>query len=97
MYAFGSVIDVWMKAASGLPACCASAGSLSRSGPTSPVAAAAVSVWHAPQPLFLKTAAPAVAGFPDVTAFDCPLSHLSNAAGSITIADERIVPWPSPH
>ncbi len=97
MYAFGSVIDVRMKESSGCFACCASAVSLSRSGPTFPLAPAAVSVWQAPQPLFLKIAAPAVPGFGDVSAFDWLVTHLLNAAGSITTAVERIVAWPRPH
>ncbi len=69
---------------------------MSRSGPIFPVAFAAVSVWQAAQPLFLNTAAPAVAALGDVTAFDCPFSHLSNAAGSITVTVDRIVEWPRP-
>ena len=55
MYLFGSTIDSRMNCSSGTPAVCASCGSLSRSGPTFPVAPAAFSVWHPPQPLLSKT------------------------------------------
>jgi hypothetical protein len=96
MYAFGSVIDWLMKASSGLPAACAYCASLSRSGPTLPVAPAAVSVWHEPHGLFLKIAAPDTDGLPDPVAFTWLCSHLANAACVITIACVRITAWPRP-
>src|SRR5204862_1331816 len=97
MYAFGSTIDWRTKSSSGRPACWAYCDSLSRSGPTFADARAAVSVWQAPQPLFLNTAAPETDAFGDETAFDCPWSHVLNAAGRITIARARMSACPSPH
>ncbi len=54
VYAFGSVIDVLMNCSSGCFAWAAHCGSLSRSGPTFPVAPAAVSVWQEPHGLVLE-------------------------------------------
>src|SRR5664279_658600 len=85
-----------MKSASGLPAVFAYVGSLPRSGPVVAVAPAAANVWQAPHWLFLKTAAPATPALGDVTAVDWLWSHLSNAAGLITIACVRITEWPRP-
>src|SRR3954463_2145717 len=59
MYAFGSTIDSWTKASSGWLAFFAYETRLSRSGPTLPVALAALSVWQLEQPLELKTERPA--------------------------------------
>src|SRR6266403_4274889 len=96
MYAFGSTTDWRTKSGNGFPAVCAYVGSLSRSGPTVADEPAAVSVWQAPQPLFLKTAPPATVAFGEVTACACAFAHLSNAAGVITIASVRMTAWPSP-
>ena len=119
MYAFGSTIDSWTNASSGCFAVFAYETSLSRSGPTFPVAFAALSVWHAEQPLFLKTRERrACAGeigvvlevgrrrrgrgrrgstpVPSPALFSCFLSHLSNAAGVITIAWLRMSACPRP-
>src|SRR5215472_387652 len=62
MYAFGSTIDWWTNASSGWCACRAYETSLSRSGPTVPVALAALSVWQLEQLFWLKTARPAAEG-----------------------------------
>src|SRR3954451_6516077 len=59
MYAFGSTIDTWTNAPSGWFAFFAYETRLSRSGPTLPVALAALSVWQLEQPLELKTERPA--------------------------------------
>src|SRR5262249_8005223 len=90
------VIDSRMKLSSGWCACCAHCGSLSRSGPTFAVAPAAVSVWHDPHGLFLKTAAPDTEAFGEPVAFDWLFTHFTNAACDITIAFVRIVAWPRP-
>src|SRR5207248_1392359 len=84
MYALGSVIEARTNASSGCLARAASAGSLSRSGPTLPAAFAAVSVWHAAQPLLAKTAAPAVPLLGDEMAAASVVSHFVNAAGVTT-------------
>ena len=77
MYAFGSTIDSRMNVLERLVRPAARpAGSLSRSGPTFPVAPAAVSVWHAPHALFLKTAAPATPASGDARACDWPVQPL---------------------
>src|SRR4029078_1469212 len=57
-----------MKSSIGFPAVRAYCGSLSRSGPTLPLVPAAVSVWHEPHGLFLKTAAPQTAGLGEAVA-----------------------------
>src|SRR2546429_8866825 len=62
MYAFGSTMDWWTNASSGWFAFFAYATRLSRSGPTLPVALAALSVWQLEQPLALKTERPAADG-----------------------------------
>src|SRR2546430_9585168 len=100
MYAFGSTIDWWTNASSGWFAFFAYATRLSRSGPTLPVALAALSVWQLEQPLALKTERPAADGDVVVVVevvvdeggaavFPCFLSQESNAAGSITTASLR--------
>src|SRR5689334_7963347 len=76
-----------------MPASFAVGAIVSRSGPTLPVAPAAASVWHAPQPDDLKTAA-AFTG-PPAPALSCFI-HASNAAAGITCADERMIAWPRP-
>src|SRR5689334_11815611 len=86
-----------MNDSSGCFACCAHCGSLSRSGPVVAEVPAAVSLWHAPHWLFLKTASPEVDVFWDVVACDWPCNHLSNALWVMTIAYVRITAWPSPH
>ena len=60
--ASGSTIDWWTNDSSGCFAVFAYETRLSRSGPTFPVAFAALSVWHAEQPFELKTVRPACAG-----------------------------------
>src|SRR3954447_22031058 len=111
MYAFGSTIDSWTKASSGWLAFFAYETRLSRSGPTLPVALAALSVWQLAQPLALKTERAAPVGdvvvvddVDDVVVdeggaavFPCFFSQESNAAGSITTAWLRMSEWPSPH
>src|SRR2546425_10137527 len=86
-----------MNCSSGCPAVCAYSGSLSRSGPTVPVAPAALSVWQELQGLFLKTAAPETDVFGDEVAFVWPFSHFAQAAAGITIASLRINECPRPH
>src|SRR5262245_13825492 len=61
MYAFGSVIEVAMKASSGCPAFAADSFRLSRSGPTLPFAPAGLKVWHAEQPDCVNHSLPAAA------------------------------------
>ena len=104
MYAFGSTIESWTNASSGWFALFAYATRLSRSGPTLPVAFAALSVWQLEQPLALKTERPAadddvvvvvevvevVVDEGGAAVFPCFLSQESNAAGSITIVRDRI-------
>src|SRR5437899_1140294 len=105
MYAFGSTIDCWTNASSGSFAFFAYETRLSRSGPTLPVAFAALSVWQLEQPLALKTERPAADGVVvevvvdegGAAVFPCFLSQESNAAGSITTAWLRMSEWPSPH
>src|SRR5205085_2403350 len=58
MYLFGSTIDSLTNAASGCFACFAYCGSLSRSGPIVPLAAARVYVWQALQPWATKMPLP---------------------------------------
>src|SRR5215475_449647 len=62
MYASGFTIDSWTNGASGCLACFAYETSLSRSGPTVPVALAALNVWQLAQLFWLKTARPAAEG-----------------------------------
>src|SRR6478672_5252969 len=62
MYASGSTIDWWTNDSSGCLAVRAYETRLSRSGPTFPVAFAALKVWQAAQPFWLKTMRPACAG-----------------------------------
>src|SRR4051794_9154852 len=99
MKAFGSTIDCLMKAAS-LPL-----RTLSRSGPTVPLAPASASVWHALQPFEAKSVLPScVALLPPPPAADgvatgllrLPSQAVNLASGSTT-ADARIVAWPMPH
>src|SRR5579862_3201243 len=85
-----------MNDSSGCFAWAAHCGSLSRSGPTLPVAPAAVSVWHPLHGWFLNTAAPLMDVLGDVVAFVWLFSHLSNAASVMTIASLRIVACPRP-
>src|SRR4051794_8875516 len=62
MYASGCTIEASVNVASGEFAFLASAASfVSRSGPTLALEPAAFNVWHAPQPLEVKTALPAAA------------------------------------
>src|SRR2546429_2854444 len=110
MYAFGSTIDWWTNASSGWFAFFAYETRLSRSGPTLPVAFAALSVWQLEQPLALKTERPAADGDVVVVVevvevvvdeggaavFPCFLSQESNAAGSITTAWLRMREWRDP-
>src|SRR5437660_3546587 len=85
-----------MNCSSGWPACCAYCGSLSRSGPILPVVPAALSVWQEPHGLFLKTAAPEIAGLGDPVAAVWLFNHFANAPRVITIAVLRITAWPRP-
>src|ERR1700740_3243624 len=96
MYLFGSTIESRTNCSRGCPASCAYCGSLARSGPTVPDAPAAVRAWQAAHWLFLKTAAPETLALGDVTACAWLCSHLSNAAGVITIASVRMTEWPRP-
>src|SRR5207247_1239349 len=90
-YAFGLTIDSRMNDSSGFPALCASWGSLSRSGPTFPVAPAALKVWQLAQPLLLKTALPEVAAGPP-SFFFWPFARVVEAPGELLrrhVHDER--------
>src|SRR2546430_12371709 len=84
-----------MNCSSGWPARCASAGSLSRSGPIFAVAPAGWNVWQLLQPCALKTASPAPP--PEPPSFFCwPFAQERNLSRDITSAVERISAWPSP-
>src|SRR2546423_15049143 len=85
-----------MNCSSGLPARCASAGSLSRSGPLFLFAPAGVNVWHVLHPLASKTAFAEVlpAGAPAF--FCCPFAQARKAFELVTSAVERISACPRP-
>ena len=95
MYASGLTIDSCVNAATSCLAAFAYSASLSRSGPTLPLAAAGLNVWQLPQPLFTKTVFPAFNPGP-LAAWPCFETQASYAADGMTMASERMKEWPSP-
>src|ERR687887_1206455 len=86
-----------MNCSSGWPARCASAGSLSRSGPIFFVAPAGLNVWQVAQPLALKSDLPEVAPPVGAARFFCsPFAQERNFCLLVTSAVERISACPSP-
>src|SRR6266516_4993017 len=85
-----------MNCSSGLPARCASAGSLSRSGPIFLFAPAGVNVWHVLHPLASKTALPELLLAGAAIFFCCPFAQARKSFELVTSAVERMRAWPRP-